>query len=156
MLRKLFSASHEPPPIQTLRRISLFSHLNGAELRTVNNRVHHRTYLKEEVIFDEGEEGQAIYFIQSGSVLICRQGRPQDGAIATLDAGQCFGEMALLDDAPRMAQVRAAEDCELVVLFREDFLDLLNTHAQIGAKLSLALAHMLGNRLRATVNRFVV
>jgi CRP-like cAMP-binding protein len=64
--------------------------------------------------------------------------------------------MALLDDAPRMAQVRAAEDCTLAVLFREDFLGLLHTHALIASKLSLALSHILGNRLREAVNRFVV
>lgn len=156
MLRRLLTAPDESPQIASLRRIALFSGLSRAELRTVNGRMHHRSYLKDEIIFDEGEEGQAVYFVLAGRVLICRQGRPQDGAIATLEAGQCFGELALLDEAPRMAQVRAAEDCQLAVLFREDFLSLLLTHAEIGSRLSLALAQMLGHRLRETVNRFVV
>lgn len=156
MLRRLLTTPTESPQLAKLRAIALFSGLSRAELRTVNGRMHHRTYLKDEIIFDEGEEGQAVYFVLTGRVLVCRQGRPLDGAIATLQAGQCFGELALLDDAPRMAQVRAAEDCELAVLFRDDFLTLLNTHAEIGSRLSLALAHMLGKRLRDTVNRFVI
>jgi len=146
----------EPAHFAALRGIDLFHDLSGRELRTLDGRLHHRSYSRDEIIFDEGEEGQAVYFILTGKVLICRQGRPTDGIIAELGPGQSFGEMALLDEAPRMAQVRAAEDCTLAVLFREDFLGLLHTHALIASKLSLALAHMLGNRLRVAVNRFVL
>ena len=89
-------------------------------------------------------------------MLICRQGKPVEGMIAELGVGQCFGEMALLDNAPRMAQVRATEDCSLDVLFREDFLRLIQTHSHIASKLSLELARMMGERLRQTVNSFVL
>lgn len=156
MLRRLLSGKMEPPHFANLRAIWLFADLSRRELRTLDNLLHRRDYIRDEIIFDEGEEGQAVYFILSGQVLVCRQGRPEDGAIALLGPGQCFGELALLDNAPRMAQVRAAEDCTLAVLFREDFLGLLHTHAMITSKLSLALAHMLGNRLRDAVNRFVI
>jgi CRP-like cAMP-binding protein len=154
-VRFLF-AKPEPAHFRTLRAIDLFGTLSRRELRTLDGLLHRRSYIQGEVIFDEGEEGQAIYFVLTGKVLICRQGRPLDGIIAELGPGQSFGEMALLDDAPRMAQVRAAEDCTLAVLFREDFLGLLHTHALIASKLSLALSHILGNRLREAVNRFVV
>lgn len=156
MLPDLLKGKFEPPHFATLRTVSLFHTLGTGELRTIDNLLHQRAYLKDEIIFDEGEEGQAVYFILSGKVLICRQGRPVDGAIAELGAGQCFGELALLDDQPRMAQVRAAEDCALAVLFRDDFLGLLHTHAAIASKLSLELARLLGSRLRDTVNRYVI
>jgi CRP-like cAMP-binding protein len=155
MLRSL-TGKFESPQLATLRSISLFSHIATGELRTIRGLLHHRTYLKDEVIFDEGEEGQAVYFILHGKVLICRQGRPVDGAIAELGTGQCFGEMALLDNSPRMAQVRATEDCTLDVLFREDFLRLIQTHSHIASKLSLELARMMGERLRQTVNSYVL
>lgn len=155
MLRSL-TGKFESPQLATLRSISLFSKIASGELRTIRGLLHHRTYLKGEVIFDEGEEGQAIYFILRGKVLICRQGKPVEGMIAELGVGQCFGEMALLDNAPRMAQVRATEDCSLDVLFREDFLRLIQTHSQIASKLSLELARMMGERLRQTVNSFVL
>ena len=153
---KAFTGKFESPQMVTLRGISLFSHIATSELRTIRGLLHRRTYLKDEVIFDEGEKGQAIYFILQGKVLICRQGRPIDGAIAELGAGQCFGEMALLDNFPRMAQVRAAEDCSFDVLFREDFLNLINTHSKIASKLSIELARMMGKRLRQTVNNYVI
>jgi CRP-like cAMP-binding protein len=60
--------------------------------------------------------------------------------------------MALLDNAPRMAQVRAYEDCTLDVMFREDFLKLSQTHPRIASKLYLRLARMMAERLRQSVN----
>ncbi|MDD2685300.1 MAG: cyclic nucleotide-binding domain-containing protein [Gallionella sp.] len=146
----------ETPQLTTMRGITLFSQVATNELRAIKGLLHRRTYIKDEIIFDEGEKGQAIYFIIDGKVLICKQGRPQDGAIAELGAGQCFGEMALIDNSPRMAQVRAAEDCTLDVLFREDFLGLIETHSRIASKLSLELARMMGERLRQTINSYVL
>lgn len=151
-----FTGKFESPQLAMLRSISLFSNIATGELRAIRGLLHRRTYLKDEIIFDEGEKGQAIYFIQQGRVLICRQGRPLDGAIAELGSGQCFGEMALLDNSPRMAQVRAIEDCILEVLFREDFLTLIQTHSHIASKLTLELARMLAERLRNTVNSYVL
>lgn len=146
----------ESPGLARLRKIPLFAELTAGELRIIDDRLHERDYVGDEVVFDEGEEGQAIYFILRGKVLICRQGRPIDGAIAELSAGQFFGELALLDDAPRMAQVRAAEDCTLAVFFREDFLGLLQTHASLASKITLQLSRHIGKRLREAVNRYVV
>ena len=51
---------------------------------------------------------------------------------------------------------RATEDCALDVLFREDFLRLIQTHSHIASKLSLELARMMGARLRQTVNSYVL
>ncbi len=156
MLRRFLKARSEPANFAALRRIDLFHALNRRELRTLDSLLHHRSYCQDEIIFDEGEDGQAVYFILSGHVLISRQSRPVDGAIAELGPDQSFGEMAMLDDAPRMAQARARDDCRLAVLFRDDFLGLLQSHALIASKLSLALAHMLARRLRDTISRDVV
>lgn len=156
MIISFLRKRQEPSHLVRLRGIPLFSGLNSSELRIINNLLHERHYNKGEIVFDEGEEGQAIYFILSGEVIICRQGRPLDGAIATLSSGQFFGELALLDNAPRMAQVRASNNCTLAVLFREDFLGLLETHAKVASKISLQLSRHIGSRLREAINRFVV
>ena len=159
LIKKLGSLTgkFESPQLAILRGISLFSQVATGELRAIRGLLHRRTYIKDEIIFDEGEEGQAVYFIMQGKVVIRRQGMPSNSIIAELGAGQCFGEMALLDDSPRMAQVRAAEDCVLDVLFREDFLSLVQTHSQIASKLSLALARMMGDRLRRqTANGYML
>ena len=148
----LFNKDEDSPRIRQLRALSLFSTLSPRELKTVDGLLHERSFLKDEVIFDQGEEGQALYIIESGKVLICRQGQSADGRIAELSVGRLFGELALLDNAPRAAQARAAENCTLAVLFRADFLGLLETHAVIASKISLQLARHIGQRLRETVN----
>lgn len=148
----LFSKNEESPRLSQLRALSLFSTLSPRELKTVDGLLHERIFLQGEVVFDQGEEGQALYVIESGRVLICRQGQPVAGKIAELGPSRLFGELALLDNSPRAAQAIAAENCTLAVLFRADFLGLLETHAVIASKISLQLARHIGQRLRETVN----
>ena len=137
--------------VQELGKLSLFVDLTAREMKIVNGFLHERNYLQDEVIFDEGDEGQAIYFVLQGQVLICPQGQAEH-PIARLDRGNFFGELALLDDAPRSAQARAAENCTLAVFFRGDFLGLMHSHALIASKIALQLARHLGVRLRAAVH----
>ena len=134
--------------IQQIRQLGLFSTLKARELRVIDDLLHERRYLKDEVIFDEGEEGQTLYIVLSGTVLICRQGEPEKGRIAEVPAGVLFGELALLDGAPRSAQARAAEDCVLASLSRADFKNLIQTNAVIASKIAFQLAWELGQKLR--------
>lgn len=143
-----FEGRKEPSRLGTLRQLPLFAALSRPELRVIDGLLHERRYMKGEIIFDEGEEGQTVYVIISGRVLICRQGEPETGRITEIDAGVVFGELALLDDAPRAAQARAADDCVLAALSRGDFESLLDTHAVIASKISLQLARQLGRQLR--------
>ena len=126
----------------------MFVNLTPGELQIVDGLLHERNYLEGEVIFDEGEEGQAIYIVAAGDVLICRQGQGEAGRMAQLGAGTFFGELALLDNSPRSAQARAATACQLIVFFRDDFVGLLDTHARIASKISRELARHLGARMR--------
>jgi len=139
----------ESPRIGQIRLLNLFATLNQRELRIIDDLLHDRHYLKDEVVFDHGEEGQALYVVLSGRVLICRQGQPLTGRIAEIPAGALFGELALLDGAPRVAQARAAEDCVLAALSRADFTRLVETHGRVASKIALQLARDLGQKLVA-------
>lgn len=164
---KLFGSQKSSPRLDRLHGLSLFVNLTPAELRIVDGLLHERSYLAGEVIFDEGEEGQAIYIIASGEVLISRleqgdaerftpaggNGLPRrrqgdSGRVAELGPGTFFGELALLDNSPRSAQARAATACQLIIFFRDDFVGLLDTHARIASKISRQLACHLGARMR--------
>ena len=136
--------------LEDLRALSLFADLSARELKIVQGVLHERAYLAGEVIFDEGEDGNALYIVRTGRVLICRQGRP-DSAIAEHGPGSFFGELALLDSAPRTAQARALEPCRLAVLFGSDFLSLLETEARLANRILLQLSRHLGRRLRGAV-----
>lgn len=130
-----------------LRGNALLCDLSDRELKIVQGFVHARHYLGGEVVFDAGEEGQALYFVCSGEILICHPGQ-REHPLARLGAGAFFGEMALLDDSPRSAQAVAAGDSQLLALFRGDFERLMLSHAQIASKIALQLARHLGQRLR--------
>ena len=146
----LFNSSNPAKHSRDLRKMALFAELTRREVKIVDSFMHERHYLGDEVIFDEGDEGQAIYVILAGRVAICHQGR-SDQPIAVLESGNFFGELALLDDAPRSAQARADENCTVLVLFRGDFLSLMQSHALIASKIALQLARHLGTRLRRMV-----
>ncbi|MDO8320464.1 cyclic nucleotide-binding domain-containing protein [Rhodoferax sp.] len=132
---------------QRMVKIELFSQLTDRELALVTSFVHWRELLAGEVIFDAGEEGQALYVIVSGQVAISLPGC-HDSPLAVLQSNDFFGELGLLDDWPRSAQARAGAPTELAVLFRGDFERLMESHASIAAKITKQLAHHLGRRLR--------
>ncbi len=141
-------AGKDSPRLNALRQLPLFSTLSRRELRVVDSLLHDRRYVKGEIVFDEGDEGQSVYVVLGGRVLICRQGEPETGRLTVLEPGVVFGELALIDDAPRAAQARAEEDCLLAALSRSDFEKLLETHASIASKIALQLARQLGRQLR--------
>jgi CRP-like cAMP-binding protein len=104
-------------------------------------------YLKPgETIFKEGEPAKELYIIQSGKVDIQLGNRLLD----TLEANDIFGEMALIDGAPRSATATAKTDVALVPMSKKDFLSLV-TRAPTFA---LDVMGMLARRLR-TANRAI-
>jgi CRP/FNR family cyclic AMP-dependent transcriptional regulator len=141
----------EHPRIAQIRQLGLFATLKPKELRVIDSLLYERPYLKGEVVFDEGDEGQALYVVLRGRVMICKQIDAVASVIAEIPAGALFGELALLDDAPRTAQARAADDCVLAALSRADFESLVETHAAIASKIALQLARDLGHKLTARV-----
>ncbi|NCC21188.1 MAG: cyclic nucleotide-binding domain-containing protein [Alphaproteobacteria bacterium] len=92
-------------------------------MRGKDNVILERRFISRgSTIIRQGDDGTAAYLIQSGSVRVFtsdEQGREVD--LAKLGAGQIFGEMALVFDAPRTANVQAIGDCNLVVITRETF-----------------------------------
>ncbi len=95
-----------------------------------------------DVLFEEGDLGDALYVVVSGAVQILRRGK----LIAALGAGECVGEMAALDWEPRSATVAASTATRLIRLDRNDLMDLLSDYPE----LVRALATVLVERLRAS------
>ena len=148
-LEKVMSSDQGKNP---LSRTGLLASLTPGELGIVQSFLHERSFMPGEVIFDQGEEGQALYFVLSGRVLICLPGQ-QSKPIAELSQGSFFGELALLDNWPRSAQAGAGAETQLAVLFRGDFERLMESHARIASKISMQLARHLGLRLRDMLER---
>src|ERR1700761_4760459 len=139
----LFGFPHRSNPrLQLLKNVVLFKDLSMRDLAMVDSLMHERTYLADEVIFDEGEEGQGLFLVMSGRVKIVLPATA-DNILLELGPGAFFGEVALLDQSVRTAQARALEDTQIVVLFRAEFYSLLETHSRIASHISFQLATIL-------------
>ncbi len=139
---------------QGLLDVPLFSTLDAREHRVIAGLLHERRYEKGEVIFDQGEDSQALYVVISGQVLICRQGEPETGKVAEIGPGFAFGEPAILGGYHRSAQARAAQDCVLQTLSRSDFEGLVESHRAIALKVTLQIARQLARQLRQQTGVF--
>ncbi len=99
------------------------------------------------VIFDEGDVGTEMYVIQSGTVELMKKTRGGDGkSFATLEKGDFFGEMSILEDVPRTATARAKTDCELIRINQSTFDEMLRHNAEIAVR----MLRKLSRRLRET------
>jgi CRP-like cAMP-binding protein len=134
-----------------LARVPIFKNLSRAELALVKNMVHERSYSPGEVVFLEGQPGTGMYVVIAGEVSIAlNYGREEEIVLAQLKDGDFFGEISLLDESARSATAVAVVATELVGFFRSDLMDLIEKSPRMGNKIMLALAEVLGERLRAT------
>ena len=107
-------------------KVALFQGLQPADRIAISRAATLRTYRRGERIVTQGQPGDSFFVLVKGRVavsILSPEGR--EVVLSTLSAGDHFGEMALLDEAPRSATVTAVERSELAVLTREAFFDLL-------------------------------
>jgi len=98
--------------------------------------------------FSEGEAGSTMFIIESGTIDIVRAERGAE-PMATLEAGDFFGEMAMLEDQPRFASAIARTDCRLLQIERAQFADVLRTNVEIAVRIMRKQT----NRLRRAEQR---
>jgi CRP-like cAMP-binding protein len=98
------------------------------------------------VLFQEGDRGEEMYIIQSGKVKISKRIRGVEKTLATLEKGEFFGEMAILNDKPRSATAETLEPCEMLVIDRKTFDALIRGNVEIAVRFIKRLA----DRLRET------
>jgi CRP/FNR family cyclic AMP-dependent transcriptional regulator len=128
----------------TLAAVPLFAGLDAASLESVGRGMRSRRFRRGEVIFHLGDPGDALFVVISGAVKISLPSETGDEAIlATLRPGDFFGELALLDGAPRSATAGALEPTETLVLPRDRFRELIATEPLIRDALLAALAREL-------------
>jgi len=122
-----------------LRDVSLFSALSRKELSLVARRAEDVKVAAGKVLVNEGAPGSEFFVIVDGTARVTRKGRK----VATLGPGAAFGELALLDRAPRNATVVAETPMELVVLGQREFAGILDEVPGFARKLLAGLAHRL-------------
>jgi len=107
-----------------LKGIPLFSKMSAEQLLPVAEIVREEEYGAGEIVFDEGDPGDVLYLVTSGSVEVVRDQK----RLALLGSSECFGDMAMLDQEVRSATIRVVDPVNLLAIAREDFLDLLDLY----------------------------
>lgn len=112
---------------RSLQRCALFAHVEPAGLSVLANAMVRRRFRRNEVIFHQGDPGDSLHVVATGAVKIVLPSPGGDEAIiATLQPGDFFGELALLDGAPHSATATAVEPVETLSLARTPFHHLLD------------------------------
>lgn len=83
--------------------------------------------LKDQIIFNEGDEGDCAYIIEKGRVLAFVTKDKEEVPLSILGEGEIFGEMSLIDNMPRSASVRALEDVRLAIVTKQQVLERVST-----------------------------
>ncbi|MDH4095623.1 MAG: Crp/Fnr family transcriptional regulator [Betaproteobacteria bacterium] len=105
-----------------LRTVPLFASFPDEQLRTLATLVTRRSASRGSIIIAAGDPTDSLYIILSGRFkVMMSDAEGKEVILAILSGGEFFGEMGLIDDAPRSASVVAIEPCELLVLTRRDF-----------------------------------
>ena len=139
------AASLSPEAIESLRSISLFAGVTSDQLEAVAQLLIERRFPKHKTIVEEGTPGDYMYVIVEGRVKVTKlSGDGREKILELLEVGDFFGEMSLLDDAPRSASVKALADVRILALARNDFLSLLSRSPD----LALSVIQELTRRLR--------
>jgi small-conductance mechanosensitive channel/CRP-like cAMP-binding protein len=128
--------------IEALDGVSFFAPLSDDERTEIAHALQHRVYGTNEVIIRAGAEAHDLYLLREGDAAVKIGVDGLEKEVATLRAGQFFGEMSLLTGAPRSATVVARTDVDIYVLGRASFKALLDKNPPLLAQ----VAHLLAER----------
>jgi anti-anti-sigma factor len=129
---------------------AVFRGLNGKELQILKSFMEKHSYKKMETVFKQGDEGKSMYYILKGlvNITIDLAGTSRKKRLFSLSSGTIFGEIALLDDKPRSANVEAVEETVCYKLSRDNFETLKKKHPNIVFSLMKNINLVIVNRLR--------
>lgn len=139
--------------LERLKQINLFEDFakDNKRLETILNHTTTRYAKKDEAIITEGEMGDSLYLLQSGSVRIMKRTlQEEDYTVVILHDNMhiYFGEIAIVDNDKRSATVIAETDCELIKLTRKDFTAMAEQDPLLGYRIITRIARKISGSLR--------
>jgi CRP/FNR family cyclic AMP-dependent transcriptional regulator len=129
------------PESAIFKNVPLFAQLQPGELKVLEQHATIRTFPRNTVIINEGEEASTLYVIHSGQVKVFLSNEEgKEIIVNTQGPGEHFGELALIDSTPRSASVMTIEKTRLASISKTDFSKILSEHSDISLKLIENLA----------------
>ena len=127
--------------VEFLGSVNVFSELSDSELENILKVCRTRKYPKNSMIILEEEMGDVVFIVMEGTVKITRvNDEGKEVILAMLGSGEVFGEMAILDGESRSANALAQENCQVVTINREDFLEIIRTNNKVALSLMTEFA----------------
>ncbi|MDR2746171.1 MAG: Crp/Fnr family transcriptional regulator [Treponema sp.] len=137
-----------------MRMMKIAPYAQGIRLNFENDELV-RDYVKNSMIFSEGENGDELYIIKRGSVKIVKIVDNNEVLLAVLKIGDIFGEMALLESKPRAASAIAYEDCQVMVVNRSNFKRMIAEEPQMITRLTTLLAERIWSLYKQLANTLI-
>lgn len=134
-IRPITEPVEELPARKLIELVSLFSGLSGPVLDKIAQHAKPVNYLEGDTIIGAGEQGDALYVIARGRLAVSASQDGKEVKLGELGAGEFFGEMALLGDSKRKADVRAISSCSLLRINSKDVMDVEREHPEISERL---------------------
>jgi len=139
--------------ITFLLETPMFEKLVPSELMEIIHIVEIVQFRAGDVVFREGDTGDAWFVLYRGKVDVLKQGATGEKKINELGPQACFGEIAILDGSPRSATIRATEDSVVFRVPRKIFGELIDSEQLVAYKLLHQMAILLAGRQRSTTLR---
>ncbi len=152
-LRSALSNADQTHAINQLHAMPLFAGVSGDVLRALTQRMLLQHVPAREIIFRQGQTGDALYLVEMGDVELTASLDSPGDVLARVGPGGFFGEMSLLTGRPSAVNARAVNEVNLWVLYRKDFEELMGRYPALSMAISRALAARLADANERSVDR---
>ncbi len=142
-------------PAAQLRTLELFHEFTATEIESLSSLADMETFEAGSTIVSQDDPGDAMYLIVQGSARVMHRAGERQLELATLHAGEFFGEFALVDDGPRSADVIAVDRCELVKISQGVLRALAGVYPGAAFKLLAAIGRAMVARARANNRKYL-
>jgi len=143
--------------LNTVKNVPLFSTASADQLADMVPLMQHRSYRPRTCIVRAGEIADGLYVILSGQVkVLVDDGDGHQAILSVLGANDFFGEVGLIDDGPRFADVYSQQDCEILYIPREVLFGWLESDCRAAVSLLRTVTARLADAQRNIVNLALV
>jgi len=142
---------------EQLKSVSIFKDLTDGELQRIADLCSEKSFEADEIIFVEHTEGDEMYLILEGDVSIQLEIVNEEDVmpLITFGPGDVFGELSVVDEAPRSATARTLTGAHVLVLKKSDFDNLVESDHDLGFKVMRNVAKLVSRRVRLANQRIL-